>query len=380
MNHVRILIWAFFFCILSGCRKEEPLSGSPPESAHRTVLVYLGVYNNFRGEAEKKIRQLKDAWHKDIDGNLLVYADAGEEPVLVHIYHSPQRGNVADTIESYLPENSASPAVFSRVLHTVKDYRPASSYGLAVLSHGTGWLPANMSAPSVSLKSIIVDTATDEPDNYMELAAFAEAIPFKLDFIIFDACWMGSVEVGYELKDKAEYIVASPAEVLEPGFAYSSMMQHLFRPQPDLKAVARDFYEYYDRQNDLFRSATVSVVKTSELDALVPVVREITGGINLLPEDLDAIQTFGYGKQKIYFDLGDYLQKVAPEKQEIIQAALDQCVLYKACTPSYYSAGTGRLNAIRAFSGLSVYIPQETYIEANRAYGALKWSNALLKY
>jgi hypothetical protein len=67
----------------------------------------------------------------------------------------------------------------------------------------------------------------------MELADFANAIPYKLDFIIFDACFMGSVEVCYELKDKAEYIVASPTEILSPGFVYSSMMQHLFKPKAD---------------------------------------------------------------------------------------------------------------------------------------------------
>ena len=371
----QFLIFVFSLCFLSGCQKEEMSPDSPPVSVHRTVLVYLGVDNNFRAEAAQKIGQLKDNWDKDIDGNLLIYADAGEKPVLVHIYHSPQRGNVADTIEIYLPDNSASPVVFSRVLHTVRTYRPAASYGLVVLSHGTGWLPAKMSTPAIGLKSVIIDTATDESDKYMELADFAQAIPYKLDFIIFDACFMGSVEVCYELKDKTDYVVASPAEVLEPGFVYSTMMRRLFKPQPDLTAVARDFYEYHDQQSGFYRSATVSVVKTSGLDALVPVVREMTAEANFVLEGLDAIQTFGYGKQKIYFDMGDYLQKISPDKREEIQTALDHCVLYKASTPSYYSTGTSSLTTIRAFSGLSVYIPQPAYTEANRAYGELKWAN-----
>ena len=356
--------------MFSGCKKENDCQQI---STHRTVLVYLGVDNNFRAEAVQKIKQLKDNWDKSINGNLLVYADAGEKPVLVHIYNTSRRGVVADTIKTYPTENSANPATLTRILNTVKTYRPAASYGLVVLSHGSGWLPAEMSNP-IKLKSIIMDTATNEPDNYMELADFAQAIPFKLDFIVFDACFMASIEVAYELKDKADYIVASPAEVLAPGFVYSSMMQHLFKPQPDLVAVAREFYEYYDNMSNEFRSATVSVVKTSELDVLVPVFKEIIAEANLFPEDLNAIQTFGYGTQKIYFDLGDYLKKIAPEKQEEIEVALDQCIQYKDCTPSYYSAGTSKLHPINAFSGLSVYIPQTAYPEANSAYGMLKWS------
>jgi len=356
--------------MLSGCKKGIDC---PPANTHRTVLVYLGVDNNFRAEAAQKIAQLTNSWDKSINGNLLVYADAGEKPVLVHIYHSSRRGVVADTIKTYPDENSANPATLTRVLNTVAMYRPAASYGLVALSHGSGWLPAEMSAP-IRLKSIIWDTGTSETNNYMELADFVQAIPFKLDFIIFDACFMGAVEVAYELKDKADYIVASPAEVLAPGFVYYSMMQHLFKPQPDLTAVAREFYEYYNSMSNELRSATISVVKTSELDVLVPIVKEIIAESNLLPEDLDAIQTFGYGAQKIYFDLGDYLKKIAPDKQEKIDTALKQCVLYKAWTDSYYSAGTRKLHPIDAFSGLSVYIPQAAYPEANRAYGMLKWS------
>jgi len=367
-----LLLISILYVILQGCGKEELSPDESPVSARRTVLVYLGTDNNFRAEAAQKIEQLTNNWNKAIDGNLLVYADAGEKPVLIHIYHSGRRGFVADTIEIYAAENSAKPATLARALHTAKAYRPAASYGLVVLSHGTGWLPAEMSNPTIRLKSVIQDTGTNETGNYMELADFADAIPYKLDFIVFDACFMGSVEVCYELKDKADYIVASPAEVLSPGFVYPTMMQHLFAPVPDLTAVAREFYEYYNSQTGVFCSATVSVVKTAGLEALATVVKDMTRQ-NILPDDLGNIQTYGYGSQKIFFDLGDYLQKLSPENHNIIQAAFDQCVSWKACTPSYYSAAKG-IQPIHAFSGLSVYIPQTAYPEANEAYGKLKWA------
>ena len=372
LKQLSIRLLSCFLLLFFGCSKEP--CDHMPVSTQRTVLVYLGVDNNFWREAAEKIDTLKRNWNKNFDGNLLVYADAGPKPVLVHIYHTERRGNVADTIEIYPAENSASTATFTRVLNTVKAYRPAASYGLIVLSHASGWLPADMSNP-LKLRSVIIDTGTNEPDNYMELADFAKAIPYKLDFAVFDACFMGAVEVVYELKGKVDYVVASPAEVLAPGFVYASMMQHLFQSQPDLTAVAREFYEYYNSKNGSFRSATVSLIKISALDVLAQIFKEITATIHPFSEDIDNIQTFGFGNQKIYFDLGERLLQLAPEKSMEIQAALDQSVLYKANTPSYFSAKDG-LHPIHAFSGLTVYIPQAAYPEANAAYSRLKWAEA----
>ncbi|GHU66973.1 clostripain [Bacteroidia bacterium] len=364
-----IVITALFYA----CEMDAPPDNSIPSSGRRTVLVYLGTDNNFHAEAARKIEILRENWDKNTDGNLLIYSDAGGNAALIHIYYNPQKGNVADTIITYPDENSANPQTLTRVLNDVKNYRPANSYGLVVLSHATGWLPAEMSDPTPRLKSIILDKGTSEADNYMELTAFAEAIPYKLNFIIFDACFMGAVEVAYELKDKADYIVASPAEVVSPGFVYSTMAQHLFQPQADLTAVARDFYEYFNNQSGLYRSATVSVVKTAELENLKTLFQGIAGQARN-DTGINDIQCFGYGSQKIYFDLGDCIQKFAPEKYNDFQTALDQCVIYKAHTDSYYSAGKpNTLTPVRAFSGLSVYVPQAAYPEANEACKKLKF-------
>jgi hypothetical protein len=158
------------------------------------------------------------------------------------------------------------------------------------------------------------------------------------------------------------------------------MMGHLFdkvgaNNYSPLRAVAQDFYEYYDNQSGLLRSATVSVIKTAELENLATIFKSIQSQSPPVV-DLGGLQTFGYGNQKIYFDLGDYVQQLSPERYTEFQTALDSCVLYKANTPSYYSAGVGTLKVIRTFSGLSVYIPQAAYPEANEAYGRLKWARA----
>ena len=125
----RHLLFLLFLFLFSACEKDELLPADEiPVSRFRSVLVYLGVDNNFHAEAQQKIEQLRSNWHKGTDGNLLVYADAGSSPVLIHIYHSELRGNVADTLAIYPEmENSANPETLTRMLERMQTDFPAAN-------------------------------------------------------------------------------------------------------------------------------------------------------------------------------------------------------------------------------------------------------------
>lgn len=54
-----------------------------------------------------------------------------------------------------------------------------------------------------------------DESNWMEIDELAEALPDHVfDFIMFDACYMASTESSLCFRDKADYILASPTEVL----------------------------------------------------------------------------------------------------------------------------------------------------------------------
>lgn len=348
--------------VLAACHDDHP---ETEESKERTVIVYLGVDNNFAGEGAQKIKALTEGWRGSYDGNLLVYADAGEA-VLVHIHENKSGKAFADTIRKYGAENSADPVVLRRVLSEVKERFPAASYGMVVLSHASGWLPKGQLAEPAS---IIQDRY-----NEMEFLDFVDAIPMTLDFIIFDACFMGTIEVAYELKEKAKYIVASPAEVLSPGFVYKSMMGHLMEPEPQLTAVAEEFYDYFNAMSGFWKSATVSVIKTDELEELAGFLAEAGDITDSERVNLRELQQYGYGSHPLFWDMGDYVSRWAPEHYERFSDILDRAVLYKAATPGYYSSGNMTYNEIRTYSGLAMYIPQADYPFLNREFQKLKWA------
>lgn len=363
---MRIYSWIgflFAFCCLA-CHDDdaEPM----PAGDMRTVIVYLGVDNDFNGEDREKIDQLVAGWKASYDGHLLIYADPAGTPYLTEV--SWENGKaVQKEVRRYEEQNSADPEVFRDVLTEImKDY-PAKSYGLIVLSHGSGWLP------KFSLQHVrsIISDRNDE----MEMKDFAEAIPGKMDFIVFDACFMGEIEVAYEFKDKTDYLVVSPAEVVVPGFVYSTMMKHLMKEEADVEAVARDFYEYFDKQKGDMRSATVSVVKTAELEELAVLCRELLYGRDGASEvDLRTIQNFGYGRHLLFFDFADYIRALVPDRYAEFEKVLDKCVVYKAHTPTYYSSGIAASSPIKEYSGLTIYIPQTEYPFLNSEYEKLKWT------
>ena len=87
----------------------------------------------------------------------------------------------------------------------------------------------------------------------MELPDFAEAIPMKLDYILFDACLMGGIEVAYELRGKCSLLGFSQTEVLAEGLDYKTLTQHLLQKEkPYPEGVCADYFTQYDIQSGVY--------------------------------------------------------------------------------------------------------------------------------
>lgn len=368
-----LLLIAFAF---TSCHKDkdEPDSDDPRISEFRTLLVYMGMDDGgfLAGQiAKPTVKLLQKNWNTQFDGNLILYVDNGKESHLLRIY-AKSGENIVDTVKVYGKENSADPNVLERVMLEVQTAWPAKSYGLIVSTHGSGWLPVHtLSSPAAMPTSIIIDKGSGY--NEMDIKDFAAVIPYKLDFLILDACLMGGIEVAYELKDKADYIVFSPAEVLAEGMITSQTLQNIMKVTPDLDSVAKAFFDFYDVQSGDWRSATVSVVKTSELEELAETSKELLADLSAMQNLVDYIQVYGYGRSnKLYFDFGDLIHKLHPGRYDEFMQVLNRSVIHKYATPGYYSNQTG-YNTLIAYSGLSIYIPQSRYPYLNSEYEKTKW-------
>ena len=111
----------------------------------------------------------------------------------------------------------------------------------------------------------------------MSTAEFASGIPFHLDYILFDMCFSAGIEVFYALKDKADYIGGSAAEVLAAGmFDYTKITDYLFKtPEADLEGLFKAGFQMYMDQSGVSQSSTVMLARTSGLDALAATCRRL---------------------------------------------------------------------------------------------------------
>lgn len=329
-------------------------------------------------------------------------------PVLTHIY-SKDDEIIHDTLKVYSDTTvAARKSIVNDVLNIAKKRFPAKHYGMLISSHATGWAPQGYcySPPDKSNSTIFSLNADqyDGPAKYhdespllksvgshyngspsrsieIEIPDLADAIPMHLDYILFDACFMGCVEVAYELKDKCDMMCFSQTEVLSGGMDYENLLSILFAEgEVDLTKCAEGYFNMYkDQATSLMRSATVSVVDCRKLDRLAEVIKRNSEAIGKLAESSDKYNVQGYFQPRysrnhgIFFDLEDIVRKSGAGDAELneLTDALNECIKCRYATKRFLDEFD-----INTHSGLSMYLPDSDREILNKYYRTLKWNKA----
>ena len=377
--HIRFLFCALAMALtLFSCKKaetEEIVVVKRP----KTVLLYMVANNNLSYDAENSISRLQNGYIPAEEGNLLVYKHcAGMDPVLLHIKKGEEGTVVADTAYRFPPRVSATKSALTQALNVTQALFPADSYGLILWSHGTGWIP-----PLASSSSAAQEVSGSAPQRTfgldgkveLEIRDLAQAIPYKLSFMLMDACFMGGIETAYEVKDSVDYYIGSPAEILTESFPYHKIMQHIFKSTPDYAAVCKEYYDYYNAKTGSERSATVALMDCSKLAEVAEVAKRVFDqyGERIASLDLSLLQPYFRGSNSKYFyDLKDLVDAIADASLSAeFAAALERAVPYKASTPYFIEL------PIRSFCGVSTYVPgNPADTKLADYYKQYKWNQA----
>ena len=351
MKHLKFIIASLaLLFVAASC---DPVSMDPPEYPvqQKSILIYMVANNNLASNATNNINSLMQGYLPTED-NLLVYLHSTTvKPSLLRLYKKENGAAALDTVYRFPAMNSADPESLTSVMKVCQTMFPAQEHGLILWSHGTGWLPEGYYGKTRSFGQ--------DGSNEMDIIDLAAALPHKLDFVLFDACLMGGIEVAYQLKDSVDYVIASPTEILSDGFPYSSIMEHIFRSPMELESVAKDYYDHYNSMSGSSRSATISVVKTSELENVAAKAKAIfekygnNGNFNSKLIDTTQVQKYYRSNKHWFYDVNGLMQQLAGEDAKEFTNALNKAVIYKAATPEFLGI---RIYNER-YSGLSTYIP-----------------------
>lgn len=364
-NWIKYLL--IFCSVLWGCHKNH---SEPIPWADRTVLVYMVAENSLNGWTTRNLEKMLKTFQGE--GNLLVYIDGyGGEPRLVKLVMNANGAASAETVKTYPARNSASPGILKQTIDEVCSEYPASSYGLVLWSHGTGWLPSTTKSRAFG----------QDGNNWMELNDLVSALPDeRFDFILFDACYMGCVEVAYALRNKTEYMISSPTEIWEDGFPYDEVIGNWWGGEEDYREICRKYYDFYNARSGIMQSGTISLVKTESMDALAEATRVIVEGKSeqIAALDRNAIQRIdrsgSLNWRNILYDFDDYISHLSPTEEQYgnFSRELNNVILYEAHTPSY-----GNQIFYRKFCGLCSYIPQSAQTWLNTFYAGLEWTKTV---
>lgn len=372
--------------LLGGCVKE--LAETPP--SRRPLVVYMALDNNLQEEYDARMSALRRAWRPGME--LWVYADTPSGATLGRM--EPTSGGAElRTVESYGAENSASGATLERVLRTVWERSPATGYGLLFFSHATGWLPeGGLQAPLVS-RSIGLDQGSE-----MSLDAFVSAIPsgMPLDYVVFECCLMAGAEVMLELQGRTPWVLASSAEVVEPGFRplYAENLALLTdggRPvEEQLAAFGQRYMAHVEGLSGEYRSATLSLIRTSSMPALAEAVRRVTRGFadeegrDTPPAGLQHFDRPGaYGDRPAaarFYDLEAYVEACLadPDAEAAFRGALADAVVWRDATERFLGGDGSPYKGfdIGRHSGLTLYVPRGEFPALNETYRRTAWWRA----
>jgi hypothetical protein len=234
----------------------------------------------------------------------------------------------------------------------------------------------------------------------MEIYDLASALPDGFfDFIIFDACSMASIECVYELRTKADYIIASPSETLTNGFPYREILPHLFATELDVDKIAKGFYDFY--ANYRYPYGNISVTHTAGLEELALATREIIQSVQSAdPSSLVydtplpdwQLLSQWQGSPTRLFDFGDFITRLSTDTQSQSESephpvsesqllrfttALNATISGAYATPRIYCSERTQYVPVTRYSGLSVYPLQSSLPALNDWYRCLEWYKAI---
>lgn len=382
----KIKILSLFVCLvafLSACNNDED---TPVPVTVKTVLMYLVADNSISGDIYSNIASVEEGLTKATSpGTFVIYWDGGSrksefpDPTLFK-YEVDGKGKVSkrEVIKTYSSQNSVSNEVINRVLKDVEAYCPAEKYSLIFGSHATGWLPVDHS------KSRSFGDDSGAKINIPDLSEALKQSGIHFDYILFDACLMSQVEVAYELRDAADYLILSPAEVMSAGFPYFKMMKYLLsadNTEQNVINVAKDYIDYYKNEYD-YPWATIAVIKTDEMQALANIAYSIMGQYqnNLAKFDnskIDDFQThYGYGRYPLDYSTYDFRAFIRELTDDNIpsdfEEQLDRTVVYKDYVDDYKLVNIDS----DTYSGIGCYIPDTRYSKWNAYFKNLQWYSA----
>lgn len=326
-----------------------------------------------------------DAWgHPGLEGN---------GNYILHVVEDGDGDDLSAEVERHFEEplNMGDPSTLGLFVDFAEENYPADHYALMIWNHGGG-----------PLLGCAVDENYDEDSLLLpEISDALDATDFgkgkKFDWIGFDCCLMGTLEVADTLSDYSYYMIASQESESSLVGTYSygtawvySFLETLNTTSSPVEIATEAIDRYAESQESIFSDSgirteyTLSLMDLTKVEdvetALDALCVEMTVGLEDgkyadLAKLREYTKEFSEGAGFDIVDLGNMtwtLEEMYPDEAESVKNAIEELVLYQ------------RSN-VPETSGVSLYYPYrniEVYDElgGRELYTQLNISDGYLTY
>lgn len=349
-----------------------------------TVMIYLDGDNNLEEFGIDDFLEMASVGSTS-DVNIIVQFDrivgydtrygdwTGANRFLVQKDMTPTASNAEVSLGEV---DMSNPLVLFDFMNWSASNYEAEKYFLIIWDHGAGW-------------EGIVNDVTNAPGNLMRTPGLALALEMfqastgrKVDVVAFDACRM-MLEMVYEVRDHADFLVGSEKDVPDRGFPYDTFLGSIagFPKMSSHKASKElvDAYVEFYTGNTAFAVA-LSSVKASDMDDLKDgmnaFLNETFLELPLFSEEMrDARDDSEFYEGDSQYDLFNFLENVQSHIPSRMLGDLAEDVKNTA-TNAVYERKWDNPNSLNSRAtnahGLTIWLPQSI---TKPEYVDLAWSN-----
>ena len=311
------VFWIFFMVLavflLSLCSKKKSTEPEPPDKW--TILGYFDG-NNYQDtvadSASYVIRDVQDM--EQVGSNedvqiIVMLSSINTEGNSNYYFIEKQSGEPpTDVIRSKIlnslgPEDMSNPETLKRFIEYGVENYPADHYMLIINDRGSGW------------KGVCSDQENGDGE-MMSLPELDYALSnYNFEIILFNAPYMSMVEVAYQLKDEANYLVVLESNLLMKNILSASEWLQALANNPGINSKSLAYIVAEAIHTTAGLDNTISVIDLSKMDALTSKIADFDSLLKSnigddWKEVLDARKTSPSFPIMYYVDLKKFCQNI----------------------------------------------------------------------
>jgi len=305
--------------------------------------------------------------------------------------------------------NSGDPETLKDFVLWAKNTFPAEHYALILWDHGDGWRSMDSTVQEIEntlkksdlsqqerynlkkfaeqlkrkiysrryLKSICFDNTSGDELTIKEVRQALSDEGCFVDIVAFDACLMGMIEIGYEIRNCCRIMIASEEAIEVSGFPYDSILSEIIQ-NPEMTPIefASTIVQKYGEYYGAFGTNTLSAIDLSLMNLLYSSIENACNtAINLNNQWIYfylAMQSTRKYDDVDYKDFKDFILFSANNvsNQDLAEQLNDIISVVNSMIIANYGYG----------NGLSIYLPEkQNGIDTNYNSENLEFASGIWK-